>query len=162
MVEMLGPQGVIGYSSPGVVLRNSVKSQDVKHLVMIAAGTGITPMLQLVRGALESAKDQTKIMLVYCSQSLEHIIALGQLEPLANMFPGRIQIHHVLKNASPNDRNELNSFRICRLDKTLLEELLPEPTSSVAVFHCGPPSFDDAVGVYLRELGFADKQIYLF
>lgn len=162
MVEMLGPQGVIGYTSPGVVLRNNVNSQNAKHLVMVAAGTGITPMLQLVRGAIESVKDQTKITLVYCSQSLEHVIALGQLEPLANMFPGRIQIHHVLTNASPDDSKELNSFRIGRLDKTLLEELLPEPTPSVAVFHCGPPSFDDAVGVYLRELGFADKQIYLF
>lgn len=163
-VEMLGPHGAVGYPSAGTVTRGGkTQQQGVKHLVLIAAGSGITPMLQLVRAAVENAKDSARVTVVYVNRSLEHIIALNQLEPLASMFPGRVEIRHVLSEASEDaDRRELGSFEIGRLDQSFLAKYLPAPSPSVAVFHCGPPQFDEDVAKHLRALGFADNQVYAF
>ncbi|KAE9352540.1 hypothetical protein PF008_g5408 [Phytophthora fragariae] len=163
-VEMLGPQGVLGYPEAGVVtVGGQPKLTNVRHVVMVAAGTGIAPMLQLVRAVMENSKDTAKITLVDCNHSLAHIIALTQLEPLANMFIDRVKVHHILREASENDSQELGSFRTGRrLDKATLAELLPKPAPDVAAFHCGPPEFDEAVSAMLREIGFKENQVFVF
>lgn len=163
-VEMLGPHGAVGYPKAGTVTRGGKAQQEgVKHLVLIAAGSGITPMLQLVRAAVESPADSTRVTVVYCNRSLEHIIALNTLEPLASMFPGRVQIHHVLSQSSGDaDRRDLGSFEIGKLDQSMLAKYVPPPSPSVAVFHCGPPQFDEDVAAHLRAVGFADNQVYVF
>uniref|UniRef100_H3H0M0 Cytochrome-b5 reductase n=1 Tax=Phytophthora ramorum TaxID=164328 RepID=H3H0M0_PHYRM len=163
-VEMLGPQGVLGYPEAAVVtVGGQQKLTNVRHVVMIAAGTGIAPMLQLVRAVMENSKDSAKITLVDCNHSLAHIIALTQLEPLANMFIDRVKIHHVLHEASDKDSQELGSFRTGkRLDKAMLAEMLPKASPEVAAFHCGPPAFDEAVGTMLKDIGFKDSQVFMF
>ncbi|KAG3130330.1 hypothetical protein PI126_g20557 [Phytophthora idaei] len=163
-VEMLGPQGVLGYPEAGVVtVGGQSKMTNVRHVVMVTAGTGIAPMLQLFRAIMENNKDTTKITLVDCNHSLKHIIALAQLEPLANMFPDRVMVHHVLHEASEDDLTELGSFKTGkRLDKTMLAELLPKASPDVAAFHCGPPAFDEAVGIMLKSIGFKENQIFMF
>lgn len=163
-VEMLGPQGALGYPEAGTItVGGQPKLTSVRHVVMIAAGTGIAPMLQLIRAVMENSADTSKITLVDCNHSLAHIIALPQLEPLANMFPDRVKVHHVLSQASADDAKELGSFQTGkRLDKPLLSELLPEPSSDVAAFHCGPPAFDESVGAMLKAIGYQDSQIFLF
>ncbi|GMF09965.1 unnamed protein product [Phytophthora lilii] len=163
-VQMLGPQGVLGYPEAGVVtVGGQPKLTNVRHVVMVAAGTGITPMLQLIRAVVENSKDTAKITLVDCNHSLAHIIALTQLEPLANMFPGRIKVHHVLHDASENDSKELGSFQTGkRLDKVMLAEMLPKVSDDIAAFHCGPPAFDEAVSTMLKDIGFKEGQIFIF
>ncbi|POM61753.1 Nitrate reductase [Phytophthora palmivora] len=163
-VEMLGPQGVLGYPEAGVVtVGGHPKLTNVCHIVMIAAGTGIAPMLQLIRAIMENNKDTTKITLVDCNHSLAHVIALTQLEPLANMFIDRVKVHHVLHETSENDAQELGSFRTGkRLDQAMLAELIPKVSPDVAVFHCGPPAFDEAVSSMLKDIGFKQNQIFMF
>lgn len=160
-IEMLGPQGIIGYPSPGKITRGKT-TQDVSHLVMIAGGSGITPMLQLIRAVFESMKDTSRITLLYSNSSLEHIIALDQLEPLANIYPGKFQVHHILSNGSADDKSALGSSLVGRLDKALLQQYVPDVSPSVGVFLCGPPKYEDAVAGFLRELGFDESQVYLF
>ncbi|KAI9909143.1 hypothetical protein PsorP6_014636 [Peronosclerospora sorghi] len=163
-VEMLGPQERIGYPAAGVVtVGGQRKLTNVRHIVMIAAGTGILPMIQLIRSVVENPQDRATITLVDCNHSLAHIIARTQLEPLANMFSKRIKVHHILQEASQDDSHELGSFQTGkRLDKKRVLELLPKASDDVAVFHCGPPDFDKAVSVILRDIGFKENQIFLF
>ncbi|DBA01564.1 TPA: hypothetical protein N0F65_011535 [Lagenidium giganteum] len=160
-IEMLGPKGTIGYPEPGTITHGS-KSQLANYLVLIAAGTGITPMLQLIRAVFEAPNDRTQILVLYCNHSLEYIIGLEHLEPLSNMFPDRIQVHHFLTRASPNDSKELNSFVVERLTRQALEKHLPAAAPNVAVFHCGPPLFDQFIGSTVRSMGFTDDQVYMF
>lgn len=160
-VEMRGPHGTIGYPSAGKVTRGKT-SQQASHLVLLAGGSGITPMLQLIRAAFESVKDTTQFTLLYSNTSLEHVIALDQLEPLANIYPGRFQLHHILSSASTDDKSALGSSLVGKLDKELLQRFLPGVDPSVAVFLCGPPRYEDAVALYLQELGFNESQVYVF
>ncbi|CAH0484767.1 unnamed protein product [Peronospora farinosa] len=163
-VEMLGPQGQIGYPEAGIVTYGGQpKLTNVRHIVMVAAGTGVTPMMQLIRAVVENSKDTATVTLVDCNHSLAHIIARTQLEPLANMFLERIKIHHILHEASEDDSRDLGSFRTgMRLDKAMLTELLPKASPDVAAFHCGPPAFDEAVSTMLKDLGFKENQIFMF
>jgi cytochrome-b5 reductase len=163
-IEMLGPMGVVGYPAPKTITHGAkVVQVNAAHLVLIAGGTGIAPMLQLIRAVFERREDTTtKITLVYASRALEYVIALDQLEPMANMFPSRMKIHHVLSQASPGDSKELGAFTIGRLTQDLLATLLPAAAPDMAVFHCGPPDFDEAVGKALLELQFTPAQIHLF
>ncbi|CAH0481219.1 unnamed protein product [Peronospora belbahrii] len=163
-VEMLGPQGRIGYPQAGMVtIGGQPKLTNVRHVVMVAAGTGVAPMMQLIRAVVENSKDTAKITLVNCNHSLAHVIARTQLEPLANMFLERIKIHHVLREASEDDSRELGSVRTGkRLDKAMLTELLPKVSPDVAAFHCGPPAFDEAVNTMLKDIGFSENQIFMF
>ncbi|RQM13789.1 hypothetical protein DD237_005307 [Peronospora effusa] len=163
-VEMLGPQGQIGYPEAGIVTYGGQpKLTNVRHIVMVAAGTGVTPMMQLIRAVVENSKDTAAVTLVDCNHSLAHIIARTQLEPLANMFLERIKIHHVLYEASEDDSRDLGSFRTgMRLDKAMLTELLPKASPDVAAFHCGPPAFDEAVSTMLKDMGFKENQIFMF
>ncbi|CAI5718632.1 unnamed protein product [Hyaloperonospora brassicae] len=163
-IEMMGPQGTIGYPEAGVVTAGGqLKLMNVHHVVMVAAGTGITPMMQLIRAIVENRKDTAKITLVDCNHSLEHIIARTQLEPLANMFQERVKVHHVLHEATKDDLQELGSLRTGkRLSKEVLAELLPEPSPDVAAFHCGPPAFDEAVSSMLKDIGYKGTHIFRF
>ncbi|TDH73263.1 hypothetical protein CCR75_004086 [Bremia lactucae] len=160
-VEMQGPQGTLGYPNAGIVtVGGQAKMTKVRHVVMVAAGTGITPMLQLIRAIVENSTDKAKITLVYCNHSVEHIIALSQLEPLANMFVDRIKVHHILHEVCETDLGSVKSGK--RLDATILAKLLPIPAHDVAVFHCGPPSFDDAIQEMLEIVGYMKDQIFRF
>ncbi|TYZ59401.1 hypothetical protein PybrP1_001619 [[Pythium] brassicae (nom. inval.)] len=161
-VEMRGPHGTIGYPTAGTVTRGKQQQTAVTHLVLLAGGSGITPMLQLVRAVLESATDAARLTLLYSNASLAHIIALDQLEPLASIYPRRVQLHHVLSRGSARDAAALGSVRVGRLDKALLAQLLPAAAPSVAVFLCGPPQYEDDVTLHLRALGFSDSQVYAF
>lgn len=160
-VEMRGPHGTIGYPSAGTVTRGK-QSQSASHLVLLAGGSGITPMLQLIRAAFEAQDDATRLTLVYSNTSLEHIIALDQLEPLANIYPTRFALHHVLSRGSAADASALGSSRVGRVDMDVLQELLPAADASVAVFLCGPPAYEDAVTQHLTTLGFSESQVYVF
>ncbi|KAJ0408781.1 hypothetical protein ATCC90586_005532 [Pythium insidiosum] len=164
-VEMLGPHGAIGYPAPRTVTRGSKTVQsEATHLVLLAGGTGITPMLQLVRAVFERSEDTaTRVTLLYASRSLAFAIALEQLEPLANMFPARFTLHHFLSQASPDDAKQLGAFTIGRLDGAALAQHVPHATDGVAAFLCGPPDFEDAVRQSLETaLGFGDHQIHQF
>ncbi|NXD32787.1 NCB5R reductase, partial [Spelaeornis formosus] len=55
-VKIKGPKGKFVYT------RNLAP-----HLLMIAGGTGITPMYQIIKSSLKDAADQTKISLIYAN-----------------------------------------------------------------------------------------------
>ena len=71
-------------------------SQETKHhLVMFAGGSGITPIMAMIRAILER-EHQSSISLVYSNRNHESIIFQGELGRLENKFPQRLKILHVL------------------------------------------------------------------
>ncbi|RHZ19958.1 hypothetical protein DYB28_001719 [Aphanomyces astaci] len=161
---MLGPQGSFGYSGVGTIsLSPSVAARPVKDIAMVAAGSGITPMLTLINAVMRgSVFDTTKLTLIYCNRSPAHVIAKSTLAPLHNMFPGRFRWLNVLSTDGGGggekkeaDDEDVKPFVVgSRLTRAMLEANLPPPSDQVCVVFCGPPSFDEFVGVELRALGY--------
>jgi cytochrome-b5 reductase len=72
-----------------------------RELGMIAGGTGITPMLQIIRAALKNPADKTKISLIYANVNPEDILLKAELDELASAHPTRFTVFYVLNNPLP-------------------------------------------------------------
>ena len=61
----------------------------VKSVSMIAGGTGITPMLQLVRAVFRDPEDETRLSLLFANQTEEDILLRKELEEVQAEHPDR-------------------------------------------------------------------------
>ncbi len=84
LVEFSGPFGHIEYTKPGTFLVHKKPLPRKKHFGMIAGGTGITPMLQIITAVLENPRDTSTMSLIYANKTevgwadgVRYIIALG-------------------------------------------------------------------------------------
>ncbi len=65
---------------------------------MIAGGTGITPMLQIVKAALKNPEDKTKLSLIFANVNEEDILLKDEMDELVKTNPGRFSVYYVLNN----------------------------------------------------------------
>lgn len=54
-----------------------------KHLGMLCGGTGIAPMLQVIKEVLRNPEDKTEISLVFANETFEDILLKSTLDELA-------------------------------------------------------------------------------
>lgn len=78
-IDFRGPNGLIVYEGRGkFFVRSDKKSppivRKVKNVGMIAGGTGITPMLQIIKHILKHEDDYTKVWLLFANQTEEDIL----------------------------------------------------------------------------------------
>lgn len=90
-LKIKGPKGAMVYA-PGMV----------RHFGMIAGGTGITPMLQIIRAIIRGrprngGKDTTEVDLIFANVNLEDILLKDDLDTLAKE-DDRFRVHYVLNN----------------------------------------------------------------
>jgi len=142
------------------------------HITLIAGGTGITPMYQLIRAIFKNPEDKTDVTLVFGNLSEEDILLKKELAELENTYPQRFRTFYVLDNA-PKDAGWATQGYIT---KELLKTVLPEPgKGNNKIFVCGPPPMEKAVsgpkkspsdqgevsGI-LKELGYSKDEVYKF
>ncbi|KAI0090966.1 NADH-cytochrome b5 reductase [Irpex rosettiformis] len=120
-----------------------------RHLGMIAGGTGITPMLQIVRAALKNPQDKTKLSLIYANVNHDDILLKKELDLLAQNHSHRFTVHYVLNNP-PQGWTGGVGF----VSKEQIETHMPSPSSDVKVLMCGPPPMMTAMKKYLAELNY--------
>ena len=142
------------------------KSNIVKDLGMIAGGTGIAPMYQLLKSILMDPSDQTRIHLVYANKSFNDILLFEELEILKRKYPNRLFVYHTIESTEALESFSFESFEstesidsidsikdintketrewnqgIGRITKTMLKNHLPNPSSDSAIIVCGPDGF---------------------
>jgi len=137
-VRVKGPKGQFTYSS-GLC----------REIGMIAGGTGITPMLQIIRAAMKNRVDQTKINLIYANVTHEDILLKAELDDLASTYPNRFFVYYVL-NAPPPDWDGGVGF----VTKEHIEKHMPPSDHDIKVLLCGPPPMMTVMKKYLDELGY--------
>jgi len=125
--------------------------------VLIAAGSGITPMMSIAASVL-AADDKSTVTLLYGNRRSATVMFADEVADLKDAYPARMQIVHVLSR-EPQEV-ELHSGR---LDAGRLTALLPAAVDVPAVDHwwlCGPFAMvTDAIAV-LRELGVDAGRIH--
>ena len=158
LLEMKGPFMKFTYSP-----------NKYKSIGMIAGGTGITPMLQLIKTICRNPEDRTKITLVYCSVSEEDIILREEVEAMMYLYP-QVSVVHVLSNPSAAWQGPTGF-----VSKEMLEQYMPKPSDDNLVCVCGPPPMmyhvsgnkakDRSQGELqglLKELKYTSKQVFKF
>ena len=141
------------------------------HITMIAGGTGITPMFQLMRGIFNNPEDKTKVSLIFGNISEKDILLKEEFDKLEKDYPQRFKAFYTLDNPSdswPNGKGFIT--------KDLVKEVVPDPKSeNIKIFVCGPPGLYKAIsgakpspqdqgeltGI-LKDLGYSKEQVFKF
>jgi len=124
--------------------------------VGFAAGSGITPILSLLKSAL-AVEPKSYFSLLYGNRELNSIMFLEELSNLKNRFMERLQVYHFL-SAEEEDVDLFNG----RLDGHKIARILDgliDPASIDAAFICGPGAMMDAVEAGLAEAGVARDRV---
>jgi cytochrome-b5 reductase len=116
---------------------------------MVAGGTGITPMYQLIRAICENDTDTTQISLVYANRSEADILLREELDSFARRYPANFKVWYMLDTA-PEDWAYGTGF----VDVDVLREHMPSPGPETKVLLCGPPGMIGATKKNLATLGF--------
>ncbi|KAI0078947.1 NADH-cytochrome b5 reductase [Panus rudis PR-1116 ss-1] len=120
-----------------------------RELGMIAGGTGITPMLQIIRAALKNPEDKTKLSLIYANVNPEDILLKKELDELAEKHPDRFKVYYVLNNP-PEGWTGGVGF----VSKEQIEQHLPRTSDDIKILMCGPPPMMTAMKKHLAELNY--------
>lgn len=129
-----------------------------RSLVAIVAGSGITPVMAMLRQALET-EPETRFTLIYGNRSLDSIIFREALEDLKDRFLDRLMLVHVLSREPDADVPELNG----RIDAAKIERLLPSLVTIADVDHfflCGPDTLIKTARAKLMEMGVPRERIH--
>ena len=120
-----------------------------KKIGMVAGGTGITPMFQLIRAICEDSRDTTEVSLIYANRTEEDILLRNELDRFARQYPKNFKVYYLLDK--PPAKWEFGSGYVTA---GLMQERLPGPGSDAKVMLCGPPGMVNAAKKSLVSLGF--------
>lgn len=106
----------------------------VKHITMIAGGTGIAPMIQVIRACLRNPSDHSKITLIYANVTAEDILLKTDLEELQKTHGmDRLKLYYVLNTPPPNWKGGVGF-----VTKEHIREHIPNPdTTDSKLLICG-------------------------
>jgi len=145
-VQMKGPAG-----------RFVFEIEKWRHVVMIAGGTGITPILQVARAILDIPNNETKITLLFSNSSDEDILVPEKLDELEKTNPERLRVIHVVCRPVKAWEGEKG-----RITCELLEKYIPRGAEDIPVLICGPVEFNKAMIAAAVQLGYDEKNCLRF
>ncbi|MBL8310759.1 MAG: phenylacetate-CoA oxygenase/reductase subunit PaaK [Burkholderiales bacterium] len=127
VIDVLPPDGHFIYT-PSV-------EAAARHVLLLAAGSGITPTFAILKTLLEG-ETASRVTLVYGNRRVKDIIFKEALEDLRDRFLTRFQLLHTLSGEvqeAPIANGRLDAAKV----RELFGELL-DPTQFDAVYVCGP------------------------
>lgn len=138
-IDVLPPMGRFG---------NQIQTPQTRYYVAIAAGSGITPIMSIVKTALRQ-EPQSQVCLIYGNKNRSSIIFKEELEALKNRYMGRLSIHYILSREMADAeilRGRINQEK-CRF---FLQKLIPAQAVD-HYFICGPEEMIHDVKAALTE-----------
>ncbi|HUZ68838.1 MAG TPA: 1,2-phenylacetyl-CoA epoxidase subunit PaaE [Candidatus Saccharimonadales bacterium] len=148
--EHLSAGDIIEVVTPIGRFNTPLDPTQTRSYAMIAAGSGITPILSILTTILE-VEPQSAATLIYGNRTVQDIMFLEELEDLKNLYPGRFAMYHVLSREA-QDVPLLHG----RIDREHLEhffEQLVRPDDVDEWFLCGPREMIDSARALLIERG---------
>ncbi|KAJ9105603.1 NADH-cytochrome b5 reductase [Naganishia adeliensis] len=155
-VKVKGPKGKFKYTS-----------DLADHFLMIAGGTGITPMYQIIKASLADESDDTQLRLIYANVNEDDILLRKELDDLQARSNGRFQVYYVLNNA-PSNWTGGQGF----ITRASIEQHMPVGGVDARgkVLMCGPPPMMNAMKGHLEGIGYPkpntisrlEDQVFLF
>jgi ring-1,2-phenylacetyl-CoA epoxidase subunit PaaE len=132
--------------------------QDAPTYIALAGGSGITPVISILKTALQE-KPQARATLLYGNRDSASIMFLEELAALKNRFLDRFEVYHFLEN----EDEEIELFN-GRLDRAKCDEVfsrLVDVKAADAVFICGPGPMMDAAEAALAAKGVAKDRVFI-
>jgi len=129
-------------------------AKAAKRYAAFAGGSGITPVISLIRTAL-GAEPGSRFTLFYGNRDSVSVIFLDQLADLKDRYMGRFELYHFLSDEE-QDVELFNGMLDKATCAAAIEQLIDDPKSVDEWFICGPGPMMDAAEEAILERG-ADK-----
>jgi len=140
-----------------------------KNIGMIAGGTGITPMLQVIHEILKNPEDKTQITLLFANVTEGDILLRDRIDDLTKKHKN-LKVHYTLDNPPPGWKHG-KGF----VTDEMVKSIMPGPGNDTLILVCGPPPMVSAIsgpktekyeqgelkGV-LKRLGYNESQVFKF
>ncbi|KAJ3165292.1 NADH-cytochrome b5 reductase [Irineochytrium annulatum] len=139
------------------------------HIGMIAGGSGITPMLQVIQRIFANPEDKTRVSLVFANVTEEDILLKSYFDDLEKKHPEQFRVFYSL-DKPPANWNGFSGF----VNDDLLKRALPKPGTG-KVFVCGPggmmnhisgpkaPDYSQGeLAGLLKKLGYKKDDVFKF
>jgi ring-1,2-phenylacetyl-CoA epoxidase subunit PaaE len=134
-----------------------LKKDNRKNYLAFVSGSGITPVLSLIKTTLAVEPD-SHFTLVYGNRHRPSIIFREQLEALKNRYMHRLSLHHILSREQmdiPLNQGRIDALKCAELCPRLIDlDIVDE------VFLCGPQEMIFAVSDWLQQQGIDKKRIH--
>jgi ring-1,2-phenylacetyl-CoA epoxidase subunit PaaE len=134
-----------------------LNSHHRKHYLAFAAGSGITPVLSLIKTTL-AVEPGSEFILVYGNRHRPSIIFREQLESLKNRYMDRFALHHVLSREKMD--TPLNQGRIDVEKCEAICDKLVDLASMDEIFLCGPAEMIFTLKDWLDQKGISPKKVH--
>ncbi|XP_075058813.1 cytochrome b5 reductase 4 isoform X4 [Mixophyes fleayi] len=144
-------------SSPRGCFRTA-QVEKMEDIFLVAAGTGFTPMVKLLRHVLNRASNLRKVKLIFFNKTENDILWREQLENLC-LTDKRFEAQFILSEPS-----DLWTGYKGQISHSLLSEAVArsKKDSKVLTCICGPNGFIDQGTRFLEGLGFSQEEIFVF
>jgi ring-1,2-phenylacetyl-CoA epoxidase subunit PaaE len=127
------------------------------HFLMIAAGSGITPVLSIIKSVL-AGNPASHITLIYANRNVDSVMFRSELDALKDTYLTRLNLLHVL-----SEEDEDAEILSGRIDATKLADMqarrLIDVNAYDATYLCGPAPMTKALRTALVEMGMALENI---
>lgn len=157
-ILMKGPKGHLDYRGRGQFTirhkKDNVQTYRKKVLGMVAGGTGITPMLQVIRAIIKDPNDKTEMWLMFGNQTEEDILLRQELELIPK---DRLKLFYTL-DRPPAGWNHGAGF----ITQDMCKQHLPPADKDTMIFMCGPPLMVKAIQGHLLQLSYSEADFFAF
>ncbi len=150
----------------------SLKADNKKTYYLFGAGSGITPLMSILKTILEQ-EPLSKIYLLYGNRNEDSIIFKTALEEIETRYEGQFKVLHTLSQPKREKTKGLSGLlskgkvswpgKIGRIDKKAVKEFLdqhPNVFQDAEYFICGPGTMIDAVESALKSLNIDKNHIH--
>lgn len=126
--------------------------------LLIAAGSGITPVLAIAKSVL-AQEPESRVALIYGNRKVRSIMFRADLEALKDRYLERFSVVHILSRegqevALLNGRIDADKLRL------LTEKGVIDPASYDGIYLCGPQPMIESATAALKALGAAPERIH--
>ncbi|RYZ05426.1 MAG: phenylacetate-CoA oxygenase/reductase subunit PaaK [Comamonadaceae bacterium] len=156
--ENLRPGDTVNVMAPQGRFFVPLEPDARRHHVGIAGGSGITPILSIMKTVL-AREPHSRFSLVYGNRSLQSTMFKEELEDLKDRYLTRLALHHVFSDEqtdAPINMGVANREKLGEFLRTLV------PADSIDhAYVCGPFQMNDEAEAALLQAGVPEDRIHI-
>jgi ring-1,2-phenylacetyl-CoA epoxidase subunit PaaE len=133
-------------------------ASNKRHLIMFAGGSGITPMMSIIKSILTQEPDSI-CSLIYCNRDVDSIIFRDEFDKLQTTYEGRLHVIHVLDNA-PMNWQGYSGLLNPEMLKKLFERIPDWGIEKTTYLMCGPEGMMKNVDSILEQHNIPKEKVF--
>lgn len=169
-VDVKGPVGKFEYLGRGVCAINAAAlnrgqhHRTVRRFVMVCAGSGVTPIFQVLRAVMADPDDATSCLVLDGNRAEDDILCREDLDRMAAANPHKCRLRYTLTRPSASWAGLQG-----RMDRDFFEREVGSPPccdestdGGTLVLVCGPDALEKSVRAAFTGMGWKDKDMVFF